>query len=49
MKTLIKTGNVEGLFKRCREVARLSDQRKPIPTERVITYEDPEAATSHAS
>ena len=42
MKTLIKTGNVEGFFKRGREVARLADQGKPIPTERVIAYEDPE-------
>ena len=42
MKTLIKTGNIEGFFKRGREVARLADQGKPIPAERVITYEDPE-------
>ena len=42
MKTLIKTGNVEGFFKRGREVARLADQGKPIPAERVIAYENPE-------
>ena len=42
MKTRIKTSNTEGFFKRGREVARLADQGKPIPTERVIAYEDPE-------
>ena len=42
MKTVIKTGNVEGFFKRGREIARFADQGKAIPAERVITYEDPE-------
>jgi predicted transcriptional regulator len=42
MKTVIKTGSVEGFFKRGREVARLADRKKPIPAERVIAYEDPE-------
>ncbi len=42
MKTVIKTGSVEGFFKRGREVARLADRQKPIPAERVIAYEDPE-------
>lgn len=42
MKTVIKTGNVEGFFKRGRDVARLADQGRPIPAERIIAYEDPE-------
>lgn len=42
MKTVIKTGNVEGFFKRGRTVARLADQGKPIPAERIIAYEAPE-------
>ena len=42
MKTVIRTGSVEGFFKRGREIARLADQGKPIPAERVIAYEDPE-------
>lgn len=42
MKTVIKTGNMEGFFKRGRTVARLADQGKPIPAERIIAYEDPE-------
>jgi len=41
MKTSIKTGSVEGFFKRGREVARLADQGKPIPPGRVSAYEDP--------
>lgn len=40
MKTRIKTGNIEGFFKRGREVARMADQGKPIPVERVIAYDD---------
>jgi predicted transcriptional regulator len=42
MKTVIKTGNVEGFFKRGREIATLADQVQPIPAERIIAYEDPE-------
>ncbi len=42
MKTVIKTGSVEGFFRRGRVIARLADQGKPIPAERVVTYEDPE-------
>lgn len=42
MKTVIQTGSVEGYFKRGREIARLADREKPIPAQRVITYEDPE-------
>ena len=42
MKTVIRTGSVEGFFKRGRDIARLADQGKPIPAERVIAYEDPE-------
>ena len=41
MKTTIKTDSIEGFFKHGREVARLADQEKPIPQERVIAYEDP--------
>lgn len=42
MKTIIKTGNVEGFFKRGRDIAQRADAGKSIPAERVITYEDPE-------
>jgi predicted transcriptional regulator len=42
MKTVIKTSSVEDFFKRGRAAARLADQGKPIPAERVIAYEDPE-------
>ena len=42
MKTIIKTGSVEGFFKRGRAIARLADQGKPITAERVISYENPE-------
>ena len=42
MKTVIKTGNVEGFFKRGRDMAQRADTGKPIPAERIITYEDPE-------
>ncbi|MDP1525329.1 MAG: hypothetical protein Q8M20_05930 [Rhodocyclaceae bacterium] len=42
MKTVIRTGNVEGFFNRGRNVARLADQGKAIPAERIIAYEDPE-------
>ena len=42
MKTVIRTSNVEGFFKRGREIARLADRRKAIPAERVIAYEDPD-------
>lgn len=36
MKTLIKFGNTEGFFKRGHAIARLADQGKPTPAERVI-------------
>ena len=42
MKTVIRTGNIEGFFKRGREIARLADKGKSIPAERVIAYEAPE-------
>lgn len=42
MKTVIRTGNVEGFFKRGRDIAQRADANKPIPAERVITYENPE-------
>ena len=43
IKTRIKTGNIEGFFKRGRKVARHADQGRPIlVAERVIAYEDPE-------
>jgi predicted transcriptional regulator len=38
----IKRGNVEGFFKRGREIAKLVDQVQPTPAERTIAYEDPE-------
>lgn len=42
MKTVIRTGSVEGFFKRGRDIARLADQGRPVAAERVIAYEDPE-------
>lgn len=40
-KVIIKTGSEEEFFKRGRKVARLADQGKPIPEERIISFEDP--------
>jgi len=42
MKTIIKMEGPAEFFRRGREVARLADQGKPIPRERVIAFEDPE-------
>ncbi len=42
MKTIIKTESPAEFFKRGREIARLADQSKPIPHERIIAFEDPE-------
>lgn len=42
MKTTIKVANADDFFKRGKELAKLADQGKRIPTERVIAFEDPE-------
>ncbi len=42
MKTIIKTETVADFFKRGRTIARLADQGKAIPAQRIIAYEDPE-------
>lgn len=42
MKTLtIKTATAGDFFKRGRKLARLADQRKRLPVERTISFEDP--------
>ncbi len=45
MKAIIKTAGAEEFFERGREIARLADQGEPIPAEKVIAFEDPEAVT----
>jgi predicted transcriptional regulator len=42
MKTVIKTSTPSEFFARGKEIARLADQGKPLPLERVIAFEDPE-------
>lgn len=42
MKTVIKVSSVDEFFERGRKIAKLADQGKPIPRERVISFEDPE-------
>ncbi len=42
MKTIIKTETVDDFFKRARTIARLADQGKAIPAQRIIAYEDPQ-------
>ena len=42
MKTTIKVANTEEFFKRGKSIAKLADQGKPIPRERIIAFEDPE-------
>jgi predicted transcriptional regulator len=42
MKTIVKIGGSEEFFKRGREIAKLADQGKPIPCERIISFEDPD-------
>lgn len=45
MKAIVKTAGAEDFFKRGREIAKLADQGMPIPAEKVIAFEDPEAVT----
>lgn len=42
MKATIKTAGAEDFFRRGREIAKLADQGKRIPHEKVIAFEDPE-------
>ncbi|MDD2721855.1 MAG: MarR family transcriptional regulator [Gallionella sp.] len=42
MKTTIKVANADDFFRRGKEIARLADQGKRIPAERIISFEDPE-------
>ncbi|MHB1358143.1 MAG: HVO_A0114 family putative DNA-binding protein [Rhodocyclaceae bacterium] len=42
MKTVIKTESTAEFFNRGKVIARLADQGKPIPAERIIAFEDPE-------
>lgn len=42
MKAIIKTAGPKEFFRRGREIAKLADQGKRIPPERVIAFEDPE-------
>ncbi len=42
MKRTIKVANTEEFFKRGKSIAKLADQGKPIPRERIIAFEDPE-------
>lgn len=42
MKTIIKVDKPAKFFERGRAAARLADQGKAIPLERVIAFEDPE-------
>jgi len=42
MKTTIKVANTDDFFKRGKEIAKLADQGKRIPRERIISFEDPE-------
>lgn len=41
MKTVIKVGNISEFFKRGKAIAKLADQGKVIPRDRVIAFEDP--------
>jgi len=42
MKTTIKVANTDDFFKRGKELAKLADQGKRIPRERIISFEDPD-------
>ena len=42
MKTIIKVSSIDEFFKRGKEIAKLADQGKRIPHERIISFEDPE-------
>ena len=42
MKNTIKVANTDDFFKRGKELAKLADQGKRIPRERIISFEDPD-------
>lgn len=42
MKTTIKVASTDEFFKRGRSIAKLADQGKRIPRERIISFEDPD-------
>lgn len=42
MKTTIKVSGTDEFFKRGKAIAKLADQGKAIPKERIISFEDPE-------
>src|ERR1035437_10343834 len=42
MKTTIKVASPDEFFQRGKKIAKLADQGKRIPRERVISFEDPE-------
>lgn len=42
MKTVLKVEGPEEFFRRGKEIARLADLGKPLPEERIISFEDPE-------
>lgn len=42
MKTTIKVATTDEFFNRGKEIAKLADQGKSIPRERIISFEDPE-------
>lgn len=42
MKTTIKLASTDEFFKRGKAIAKLADQGKRIPRERIISFEDPD-------
>ncbi len=42
MKTTIKISGTDKFFSRGKAIAKLADQKKAIPKERIISFEDPE-------
>jgi predicted transcriptional regulator len=40
-KLTIKTGTEEAFFKRGRQLAKAADNGKPLPDERIVSFEDP--------
>lgn len=42
MKTTIQVANTDNFFRRGKEIAKLADQGKRIPRERIISFEDRE-------
>lgn len=41
MKTIIKVSTTDEFFKRGKKIAKLADHGKRIPSERIISFEDP--------